>query len=430
MKKTLFTASVAAIILAAGGVQAQTKPAASTDKVDSWASYLAPLATLGDELAAKLPSDTPQHRAELFQLLYMNISFGYWGSYYQDVDHPDLWSPFDNQVVGHMFPNPDDSYHIARLDGRGTYRLTGDRGTSLFVDFQQAAAPGQGGRGFFTTGDGPKWDQTLANLDADKDLKFEKNGEFELIISPERPAGYTGNWWKLDPRATKLTIRQVHYDWRNEIDGRLAIQRLDTPARKPVYSPAETNARLKNIANWARSWTQAALDYYQMLLKDGPVNTMRVRGRQDVGNMRDQKYIDGAFKIAPDEALIIETPVPNCLYWSFQLTDTLITTMDPMYRHSNINGFTAKVDKDGKFRAVVSLTDPGVTNWLDPADHAEGVIYGRWKRCETWPTPTLTKVKLAELRKHLPADTATVTPAEREAQVRLRTQSGQFRKRW
>ena len=39
--------------------------------------------------------------------------------------------------------------------------------------------------------------------------------------------------------------------------------------------------------------------------------------------------------------------------------------------------FKAALDS-GKFRAVISLEDPGVPNWLDPAGYTEGGIYGRW----------------------------------------------------
>ena len=43
-------------------------------------------------------------------------------------------------------------------------------------------------------------------------------------------------------------------------------------------------------------------------------------------------------------------------------------------------------------------------NWLDTAGYKQGTIYGRWYDCDSCPTPTLTRVKLADLRKHLPAD--------------------------
>ncbi len=90
----------------------------------------------------------------------------------------------------------------------------------------------------------------------------------------------------------------------------------------------------------------------------------------------------------------------------------------------------ATLSSDGKFRAVIALEDPGVPNWLDPAGYTEGGIYGRWYDCDSEPLPTLKRVKLAELRDHLPADTPVVTPEERAEELRVRVRACQRRRRW
>ena len=90
----------------------------------------------------------------------------------------------------------------------------------------------------------------------------------------------------------------------------------------------------------------------------------------------------------------------------------------------------AVVDADGRFRAVISLQDPGVPNWLDPAGFKQGTIYGRWYDCDSSPLPTLQRVKFAELRNHLPADTPLVTPEQRAEELRRRVRACQRRRRW
>jgi hypothetical protein len=58
-----------------------------------------------------------------------------------------------------------------------------------------------------------------------------------------------------------------------------------------------------------------------------------------------------------------------------------------------------------RLEAVISATDPGVPNWLDTAGYTKGTIVGRMMDCSSEPTtPTVTKVKLADVRKDLPAD--------------------------
>ena len=69
-------------------------------------------------------------------------------------------------------------------------------------------------------------------------------------------------------------------------------------------------------------------------------------------------------------------------------------------------------------------------NWLDPAGYTEGGIYGRWYDCDSEPLPTLKRVKLTELRDHLPTDTPVVTPEERAEELRVRVRACQRRRRW
>ncbi|MDB5723437.1 MAG: hypothetical protein JWQ16_191, partial [Novosphingobium sp.] len=77
-----------------------------------------------------------------------------------------------------------------------------------------------------------------------------------------------------------------------------------------------------------------------------------------------------------------------------------------------------------------SLEDPGVPNWFDPAGFTEGTIYGRWYDADSSPTPTLKRVKLAELRDHLPQDTPVVSTEERAEELRRRVRAAQRRRRW
>jgi hypothetical protein len=105
-------------------------------------------------------------------------------------------------------------------------------------------------------------------------------------------------------------------------------------------------------------------------------------------------------------------------------------SVDWMNRQSSLNGLTARLDDDGKLRIVISLADPGVPNWLDTAERNTGMIYGRWTECSEAPQTRTLKVKLGEIRAHLPPATPSVSPAERDAAIRLRRKAVQMRRRW
>ncbi len=116
-------------------------------------------------------------------------------------------------------------------------------------------------------------------------------------------------------------------------------------------------------------------------------------------------------------------------YWNVHLSDTLFNTLEYVYAQSSLNGAQAMVDSDGKFRAVLSLTDPGVPNWLDTVGYRQGTIVGRWYRCSSQPMPTLTRVPLKEVRRHLLPGTPSVSVAQRADAVRSRARSYQLRRR-
>jgi len=144
-----------------------------------------------------------------------------------------------------------------------------------------------------------------------------------------------------------------------------------------------------------------------------------------------QWYWQGLFQFSPDEALVLESELPKRRrYWNVQLNDELWNAVDFIYRQSSLNGHQARIDRDGKFRAVICLEDPGIHNWLDPGGTLQGMLIGRWYDCDTRPVPTLTRVPLKSLRDYLPADTPTISVAERNAALRSRRIGAQLRRRW
>ena len=169
-----------------------------------------------------------------------------------------------------------------------------------------------------------------------------------------------------------------------------------------------------------------------ILKKLGP-NVLELSGFEDMGNSPEwpQKYWRGVFDIQPGEALIIETELPKkCKYWNVQINDILWNQVEFAYRQSSLNGHQARLDMDGKFRAVLALEDPGVPNWLDSGGFQIGTVIGRWHGANSYPLPGIRKVPVRDVRRYLPSDTPRVSPAEREKVLRERNIGVQLRRRW
>lgn len=388
----------------------------------SWTEYadlLKPAASLLDSTHAP---DSAGLEAKLYQQFAMNLSQGYFLFFQSTPEHPEF-SPFENSVFLAQ-PNPDAVYYYAPVDGTGVYRVTGDRGNAPVAGFAignriigMAPEPGKG----------------LGNFDFD-DLTLDADGRFEVVFSTERPRGHQGNWLPMPPETDFILVRQFSYDWGRERDLRVAIERIDAPPIKPVMSPDEIDQRLARLfGEYARNLSRIAIAAVQRTRERGFVNRFNLNSFQELGNSRDwpQAYFETVFDIADDEALILETELPaQRPYWNVQVIDPLWNQVEYVYRQSSLNGHQARVDSDGKFRAVLSHEDPGIHNWLDTGGNLCGMMIGRWYRCSSHPEPQLTKVKLADIRAHLPADTPTVAAEERAEALRARRLGAQLRRKW
>ncbi len=80
------------------------------------------------------------------------------------------------------------------------------------------------------------------------DIEVDERGYFSAVLSAERPEGYDGIWWELDPRTRKLLMRRCACDWTNEEDARIAIDRLDGDGAD--MSPEEIARRFADMPKW------------------------------------------------------------------------------------------------------------------------------------------------------------------------------------
>jgi hypothetical protein len=373
-----------------------------------------------DEIANTWRPDDPAYRADVYRQIMMQLSYGYFAFFHATPEHPD-WAPLWNPVYT-LQPNPDDIYLYCPIRDDLRYRLSGNRGTvKMLLINTQGALPGLPGEVDYT---GVRY----ADID-DRSLTLADNGDFELLISRDRPAGHRSNWLPIKPGATVLMTRYRSYDWAHETDPVMAIECLDPVGPKPRLSPEAIIARVRQMAAMPVAATKMFYAMQNQVKAEVGINTFQPQKLG--GALSRQFYIPAVFEFAPDEALIIETELPATrTYWNFQLNDPYFNAVEYVYRLSSTNGHFAQLSSDGRFRAVVALTDPGVPNWLDTAGFLQGTIYGRWYDCDSCPTPTLRRVKFAELRDHLPADTPVVSAEERAEELRARVRACQRRRRW
>jgi hypothetical protein len=375
--------------------------------------YLDRLRENADWIGVTLDPSSAALEAETHRYLFQAITMSYPRAFHGDAQFPD-WMPSLSNVYAHAAANPDTTYLYTEIDGKGTYRISGTRGTTRFVDIQAGANLQGGGH-------------TTLDLD---DFTIAEDGSFSFVWSADRPEGYDGDLALLPREAAYVFLRQVAYDWVNEIDARVAIERLDGPTTRPRMTPEEIDERLLRMTERV-----AGAKLFPTWLADkkerGIVNRLELNTYGAMGGVKGQAYYEGLFELGEDEALLVEVPIPSdCGYWSAQLFDDLFVSIDYVHRQSSLNGHTAWVGDSGGAQVIVSARDPGVQNWLDVSGYARGGFMWRWLRCPRESAPKVTKVPFAALPDLLAEKTPGFSAADRAEQMSRRRVGAQLRRRW
>ena len=381
------------------------------------------LRPLGEAMRERVPErlrSDPQVMAESMRLLLAGLARASSDTMIGDRRHP-VFVPELNIAQNIFQPNADTIYKSCLIEKGGSYLLRGDRGTVRMIILAQM------GPDTLRTG---KHHPLLGQIDFD-DLTVAKDGSFEVVISPERPAGYEGDWFLLNPDCEKFMVRIVACDWGVEREPRFGIARLDVDEAKGRLSTEQLNEAFAEIPGIAAVCALAFPTHVEELRDEGYLNRFKIFDVSQMSGLAGQFYYEGAYELRDDEALISEVKVPDSYkYWSIILTNDLYETTDWYNNQSSLNDMQGLVDDDGVFRTVISARDPGVHNWLDISGYPTGAIQGRWFEASEKPMPTLRKVQLADVLEHLPETTRLVSPQQRAIALRNRRLAAQMRIIW
>lgn len=398
---------------------------AATEIVEGWPGLIETLGSLPSRMLAMLPPEMradPQVRQDVGRLALASLTASAFDALTADGDHP-FFLPQLNMLTFAGQPNPDTIYRYTYITPGGIYRIRGRKGSTRIASIGEMPP--------YRMVDGVLTASPIKNYHDINALKPDADGHFDVILSSERPSGYTGDWWPLDPATNRLLLRLVSSDWQNEREPTIAIERTDASTGYRRLAAGEFEKRLDQLALSTAFTATIFVNKVERLRREGYVNKLKVFDVSAMGGLSGQAYYEGPFDLKDDEALIVSAKAPTrCLYRSIMVTNETYDTIDWYNNHSSLNDSQAKPDTDGVLRIVVSAQDPGVPNWLDTAGNKRGLIQGRWMDCDTSPVPEIVKVKVADLSKHLPADTPHVTTEQRDEIVRARRAALHQRALW
>lgn len=298
-------------------------------------------------------------------------------------------------------------------------------------------------------------------------LQVEADGSFEILIAPEKPADYQGNFM-LSRRESRgkefvgrfLTCRELFHDWASQDLLDLEILRIgvEKSPRAPIDSAAaitmmgEVGRVAKNHVHFWNAFNTITLETYGKVpgglnsadpdaapfMPTNDMNPPNVMGLATGGGQSSNIYAGGVYLLDDNEALVIESIVPvEPSFMGFHLANLWGESLDFESYQSNLNAglMESSINNNGEkvYRWVVCHRDPGVANWIDTTGLPHGYMSMRWTYPEKpekslWPTLTVKKVGFDQVREHLP-DATIVTKEQREATILMRHKHVQRRYR-
>ena len=281
--------------------------------------------------------------------------------------------------------NPDNVYLNAAVSGEYEYVIAGKRNSIRFLGFSTQKGNYGDKEGLPATG----------FLDG-ADLAVETDGSFEVRVSAAKKPG---NWLPMEPETNLLIVRQTFLDREREVPAELTIRRViedgvpgdaltPHPLTPAPLSPEKITEGLDTasklvagasllFARWAKQFRRHTNELPQM----PPEISIAAGGDPKIA------YYHSYWRLAPEEALVIEVKPPKCEFWNFQLNNHWMESLDYRYFPIHVNAHSAAYEEDGSVRIVVAHTDPGCPNWLTTAGHSCGTMLLRWVKAENHPQP-------------------------------------------
>ncbi|MEH3140595.1 MAG: DUF1214 domain-containing protein [Mycobacterium kyogaense] len=285
--------------------------------------------------------------------------------------------------------NTDAWYHLCPVDENRRYRISGNRGDSVYFSVTAYNEPAPG-----------SWSDRVVGIVNDSDLeadgRMDADGEFAFEIGPL-------------PEMAVLVTRDYQADPLAGRPVRWRIEALDEP--DPIrHSDAETAASLRACAAWLRTMfaiiplTVGARvdDVHALGHETGNVANQfgepyQVPDANFGWSARDACYAYASFVLDDDEALVVTHRPPACRFWNLVVWNQFMGGHIVTDARVSINGATAVPNSDGSVTVVISKGQAAHPNAISTVDYPRGNLAFRWFHADQVPArPDVALVQLTD----------------------------------
>jgi hypothetical protein len=325
---------------------------------------------------------------------------------------PRSWFGLDVPGGRYSYDNPDCIYRTIPIDSKLRYVLKGYRYPEGPTDVT------------FSLISDPNSQNTVASL-AGNDLVVEEDGSYTITIDSSSGEGQK-NHIKSSLLAKQLFVRNNLGNWLTQKPDNLTVELLDdATGHQPTDETAIFHHAQWNLQESIVDYGVGALGLKTMI---NPLNQASNPSQSStLGTLTTQASSFGHFNLKDGEVIVMTVAQGAADYFVVPVTDPWLITVDPGAYQLSLNSVQSVSNANGTYTFVISITDPGVYNWVDTAGLHEGTFMVRWQGLPTSSSSSDSAtsistqvVELSGLASVLPSDTRYVTPEERKQQLAQR----------
>lgn len=339
---------------------------------ESTAAWNELLATIGDLDRAFLQGDRAvtddRHIADGYRMLATTLGVAFDTYLFPEPGRPQFVAvntPFrrDRRWGG---DNTDAYYFICPVDEKRRYRISGNKGDSVYFSVTAYNEPAPGA-----------WSDRIVAIVRDTDLDIDADGNFAFDF----PA---------TPDAVVLMTRDYQADPSTGRPVTWQIEALDEP--EPIrHGDAETAASLRAVAAWMRTMfaivplavgtrvdDQHGLGHETAYAANQFADPYQVPDANFGWSARDACYAYGSFVLDDDEALVITHRPPSCRFWNLVVWNQFMATYGDEGARSSLNNHSAALNSDGSVTIVLSKDILAHPNSLTTLGYPLGNLAFRW----------------------------------------------------
>jgi len=390
----------------------------------AWNRFAEQLKELGDKIVGPTGAKGARERAEGFRYLLGLLPAAQELEVEVDRGHPRLSRMFMPTRRSFVADGVDTIYHEAKLDAGRSYELTLRRADDIFFSIVVYSSDDEGMR-------------DMASFLIDDDIELE-DGVATIHISAKRPEG-SKNWLELTGNQPFILTRQYFPESVLEVDdgkyrqATMSIRCTDSVPIPSTFGPDDLAAGLDRAASFLNDTVDSALGISAFVALntieydgDGEGTPTRIGAdgqmiideeryeeytADEIVEMVDPRvvannlpgpgigYTGASFRLADDEAILVEGKKVPCRYWSCQLLTHFLQTGDFRYHRVSLNDRQVEYEADGSFRIYASRENPGVKNWLDTEGRRRGQVVLRTLLADTDMDPQMSVIKISEIPK-------------------------------